>query len=610
MMKPLIVGFAGLLIATLAPRPAAAWSHSGYHGSASGGGGSWSASGRYGGSASGGGGSWSGTGARGGTASGGSGSWSAHGAAGGSASGGDGTWSSHSAYGTSTYHTSGYYGGATTHTNYYGGSSATYHTTNYYGGTYSSYHPPTTVNVLRIDLHQLRGVVDGWRRRRRYGGRHGDGGGRWRRRRPMRPRRTLRTLTTPATSRAARTPRRPLPLPAVTRWARSTRRCRRDACNRAASARRTTSAAITGSNRPMAQTASITASSRRLDGRRIETRERGSTNDQTTFLLARIGDRGALCRCSLRPAVPADGQDRRRAHPEVPVRFLRTTLAEEATAEERAPEGVRSASARRPAGTHLFHQPGRGAHRQQDVRMRDDPIEEIACALPLATSRAIRKRLLMNGVKQIVALALSGVLFAFLPSSSIAQQVTGELGSPSATSTISGKQLPPPDPKFGGVINVKASDSKPWWPPRVVPPKGAPNVLLIMTDDCGFGSPSTFGGVIPTPALDRIAKSGLRYTQFHSTSLCSPTRAALITGRNHHVAGFGVVGEAATGFPGYDSVIREDAARSAKSSSRTATRRRGSARTTTRPSIKRPGRAVRSMAQRDGLRILLRLRRR
>jgi arylsulfatase len=79
-----------------------------------------------------------------------------------------------------------------------------------------------------------------------------------------------------------------------------------------------------------------------------------------------------------------------------------------------------------------------------------------------------------------------------------------------------------------------------------------------MTDDCGFGSPSTFGGVIPTPALDRIARTGLRYTQFHSTSLCSPTRAALITGRNHHVAGFGVVGEAATGFPGYDSVIRRE----------------------------------------------------
>ena len=128
-------------------------------------------------------------------------------------------------------------------------------------------------------------------------------------------------------------------------------------------------------------------------------------------------------------------------------------------------------------------------------------------------------------------------------------------GSPGATTTISGKQLPPPDPKFGGVIKEKASESKAWWPPRVVPPKGAPNVLLIMTDDVGFGAPGTFGGVIPTPAMDRIAKNGLRYTNFHSTSLCSPTRAAIITGRNHHSVGFGVVGEIATGFPGYDSII-------------------------------------------------------
>ena len=105
------------------------------------------------------------------------------------------------------------------------------------------------------------------------------------------------------------------------------------------------------------------------------------------------------------------------------------------------------------------------------------------------------------------------------------------------------------------MIKDKATESTPWWPPAVVPPKGAPNVLLIMTDDDGFGAPSTFGGVIPTPALDRIAKNGLRYTNFHSTSLCSPTRAALITGRNHHSAGFGVVGEIATGYPGYDSVI-------------------------------------------------------
>jgi arylsulfatase len=92
----------------------------------------------------------------------------------------------------------------------------------------------------------------------------------------------------------------------------------------------------------------------------------------------------------------------------------------------------------------------------------------------------------------------------------------------------------------------------------VIPPKGAPNVLLIMTDDAGYGVSGTFGGVIPTPTLDRIAKMGLRYTQFHSTALCSPTRAALITGRNHHSVGFGVVTEQSTGYPGYDSIIGPD----------------------------------------------------
>ena len=88
-----------------------------------------------------------------------------------------------------------------------------------------------------------------------------------------------------------------------------------------------------------------------------------------------------------------------------------------------------------------------------------------------------------------------------------------------------------------------------------MPPKGAPNVLLIMTDDQGYGVSGTFGGVIPTPALDRVAAAGLRYTQFHSTALCSPTRAALITGRNHHSVGYGVIGELSTGYPGYDSII-------------------------------------------------------
>ncbi len=151
------------------------------------------------------------------------------------------------------------------------------------------------------------------------------------------------------------------------------------------------------------------------------------------------------------------------------------------------------------------------------------------------------------------SLLTAAALLVALPAP--AQQISGTPGSPSATVTIDGKQLPPPPMKFGGVIKESATDSKPYWPPRVVPPKGAPNILLIMTDDQGYGVSGTFGGVVPTPAMDRVAKAGLRYTQFHSTALCSPTRAALITGRNHHSAGFGVIGEMSTGFPGYDSVI-------------------------------------------------------
>jgi arylsulfatase A-like enzyme len=158
----------------------------------------------------------------------------------------------------------------------------------------------------------------------------------------------------------------------------------------------------------------------------------------------------------------------------------------------------------------------------------------------------------LHAVPQLVAVLVL-CLLAALPAS--AQQVYGEPGSPSSSEFPNSKVLPAPAEKYGGVINRGAAQSKPWWPPRIVPPKGAPNVLLIMTDDAGYGVSGTFGGVIPTPALDRIAKMGLRYTQFHSTALCSPTRAALITGRNHHSVGNGVITELSTGYPGYDAVI-------------------------------------------------------
>jgi arylsulfatase A-like enzyme len=161
-------------------------------------------------------------------------------------------------------------------------------------------------------------------------------------------------------------------------------------------------------------------------------------------------------------------------------------------------------------------------------------------------------------MKITTTLSLSFLLSASYLPNAMAQTVNGTLGQPSATITIKGDQIPTAPPKFGGVIKENSKDSKPWWPPTIVPPKGAPNVLLIMTDDQGYGVSGTFGGVIPTPALDRIAKTGLRYTEFCSTALCSPTRAALITGRNHHSTGFGVITELSTGFPGYDSVIGAD----------------------------------------------------
>lgn len=161
-------------------------------------------------------------------------------------------------------------------------------------------------------------------------------------------------------------------------------------------------------------------------------------------------------------------------------------------------------------------------------------------------------------IRELLVSTFSLTIAALAPAT--AQRVTGTPGSAGATTTIDGRQLPPPDPKFGGAIRNDALQSKPWWAPRVVPPQGAPNVLLIITDDAGFGVPSTFGGVIPTPAMDSVAAQGLRYNRVFSTALCSPTRAALITGRNHHSVGFGVISEQSTGFPGYNSIIARDKA--------------------------------------------------
>ncbi|MDW3682328.1 arylsulfatase [Cupriavidus sp. CV2] len=120
--------------------------------------------------------------------------------------------------------------------------------------------------------------------------------------------------------------------------------------------------------------------------------------------------------------------------------------------------------------------------------------------------------------------------------------------------------LPKPTEPFKGVIAPNLSESKAVWPTLPEAPANAPNILLIMTDDVGFGVASTFGGPVPTPNLDRLAAHGLRYNNFHTTAMCSPTRAALLTGRNHHAVSMGALSELSMGFPGYYAEMPKSAA--------------------------------------------------
>ena len=134
----------------------------------------------------------------------------------------------------------------------------------------------------------------------------------------------------------------------------------------------------------------------------------------------------------------------------------------------------------------------------------------------------------------------------------------------SADGPVSRRVLPRPDLPFAGSIGKTVNDSVPSWPAPLEAPAGAPNILLIMTDDVGFGASSAFGGPIPTPTLDRLARDGLRYNRFHTTALCSPSRAALLTGRNHHHVGAGRLADLPSGFPGYDAVFPRATATIAK----------------------------------------------
>jgi len=126
----------------------------------------------------------------------------------------------------------------------------------------------------------------------------------------------------------------------------------------------------------------------------------------------------------------------------------------------------------------------------------------------------------------------------------------------SPSDSLSRAVLPIPDKRHIGHTTYDAKDKDTAFPPIVPlrPPTGAPNVLIVLLDDAGFAASSAFGGVINTPTAERLARNGLRYNRFHTTALCSPTRAAMLSGRNHHTVGMGGVTEIATSAPGYNSM--------------------------------------------------------
>ncbi|MCY3001197.1 MAG: arylsulfatase [Planctomycetota bacterium] len=151
-------------------------------------------------------------------------------------------------------------------------------------------------------------------------------------------------------------------------------------------------------------------------------------------------------------------------------------------------------------------------------------------------------------------------LIAVLSVAACATAQTAAQASQAPSDPLERTVLPIPAVPFQGTMGLRTKESTPSFQRGISAPAGAPNVVLILMDDIGFGETSTFGGPVSTPTLDRLASSGLRYNRFHTTAVCSPTRAALITGRNHHSAHTGAVTEMATGYPGYDTLLGKDTA--------------------------------------------------
>jgi arylsulfatase A-like enzyme len=169
----------------------------------------------------------------------------------------------------------------------------------------------------------------------------------------------------------------------------------------------------------------------------------------------------------------------------------------------------------------------------------------------------MRNRILLG----IVAIGF-GVLMGY--AAATAKLFSLQAPQQAAPSKLDRSVLPMPDAPFQGVAKRTLDGSKPDFPRPAMPPRDAPNVLLILVDDAGFGNASTFGGPCQTPALTRLAQQGLRYNRFHVTALCSPTRAALLSGRNHHAVGFGSVAEFTGGWTGYNATWPKSAASIAK----------------------------------------------
>ncbi|MEC5387494.1 arylsulfatase [Uliginosibacterium sp. H3] len=150
-------------------------------------------------------------------------------------------------------------------------------------------------------------------------------------------------------------------------------------------------------------------------------------------------------------------------------------------------------------------------------------------------------------------LAIAAALLAALACSTSMAQTTATSGPAAWPDRL---HLPiEPYQKAGKLAPAVRDSDKLDWPTEISAPEGAPNVLLIMMDDVGFGASSPFGGPVPVPTLEKIAREGLRYNSFHTTAVCSPSRAALITGRNHHVASTGIIMEFSTPYPGYHSLV-------------------------------------------------------